>query len=181
MDMRFRLATPFLLVLLLAGAWPASPQDAAPGSTTAAALDELVRQLVNAAAERDDAAVDHIVCLDDLLHAHMGKRESLGLEPGFGIPEHFDQRRAALRARVYAFVDRLVSRGREVESTDAGRVELFVDQGAGYESLVGADGAPLEIHGGGPLAVRMAASDRPVDIATLRIRGRWCLAPVELD
>lgn len=173
-----RAAIPILL-LLCALAWATPVRGAGP--ETATALDELARQLVDGATGRDDAAIDHIVCLDDLLHGHMTRRETLGLEPQAGSPEQVEARRAALRASVYGFVDRLVSRGREVESTDASRVELFIDQGDGYETQLGADGAELEIRGGGTLAVKMLAMPRPVDIAVLRIRDRWCLAPVALD
>lgn len=178
MDNNLRLAISTLL-LLACFAW-AVPAGAAD-SVTATALDELVRQLVQAAAVQDGPAIDHIVCLDDLLHSHMAKREALGLEPQAGLPEYVEARRTELRTRVYAFVDRLVSRGGEIEATDATRVELFVDEGSGYETLPGADGAVLEIDGGGTLAVKMLAMPRPADIAVVRVRGRWCLSPVGFD
>lgn len=169
-----------LVVLLgavpgLGGAPAAEAQEPTVGE--AEELRDLVEELFASAEAGDDAAIDRITCLGDLLHARLEREEALGLVADAEAPELVEARREEARSGVYAFVAGLRERGGEIESVDVSRVavsSLDASQGDG-ETVAGEEEEELAVTGAGILGVKMLTSERVVDVVVTRLGGRWCL------
>lgn len=173
-DSRWTLPCLLLLILAAVGAG-AEPVD----EETALELEAMVDQLAESVLENDEAAVDALTCLDDLIHSRLRREEALGLVDA-DDPALVEERKSAARAAAYAFVERLVSKGQQVEFVDASRVEVFA-AGGESEALISGAGEELEITAAGTLGVKMLALPRIVDVEACRLRDRWCLDPLSMQ
>lgn len=155
-------------------------QTEAGGGETQVELRILVEGLVGSVRASDDAGVDAATCLNDMVHAQLKREQALGLISNPQEPSLVTERRSAVRAAVYAFVERLLQKGRQVESIDASGIDLFSEEENG-EMLLGEGDEELEITAAGVLRVKMLTSERPVDIDVSRLRDLWCLNPLSMQ
>jgi hypothetical protein len=145
-------------------------------------LRATVSRFAESVGARDDAALDHAVCLDVLTAAQAERRVRLGLLDSREDPAFAESYRRAYRAAVYDRFGALTLGENAIESIDGDRVRAgnLGDEANEHIVSLGSvdDATASEITGSGILGVRFVGSERPVDIPVTRVGGRWCLFPV---